>query len=272
MIDCFGWSGEITEDYKAPRKPLGNGIRFNVAGKWLHFLIHGIFLDGLRLDFLSVWFFIAYNCVHESRSDFQPFSLLHLIHSNYERYIRIRHSKALNRDQPKALLWKTFPGLKTIEIKTWNEISRSENENFLLRTQQSECRGSRSEWERNAKPNFLSSSQPLKLIKKPFNFIVMWLAIQYISQYTTTLRQNENESQGRERMKSQSAQKKAIKIKVAEIKSKRRYRSAWMGFYLLVDYLSPPACNGKVYFPPIDVTCPSLTSNADRKKIQLFIL
>jgi hypothetical protein len=89
-------------------------------------------------------------------------------------------------------------------------------ENASLQTQQREIAG---EAERNAKLNFLLSSQPLKLIKKPLNFIVMWLAIKYITsiyipEYTLETREVERNLE--------THTKKSDKIKVAEIKSEQK--------------------------------------------------
>ena len=100
---------------------------------------------------------------------------------------------------------------------------------LLLKTQQSGCLR-----KKNTKHNsFLSS---LKLIKKPFNFIVMWFPSNISHQRSSFTRQKRKKSWERVEKISKRT-KKAIKIKVAEIKSKRRYRFFRMVSYLLIDYL-----------------------------------
>lgn len=73
---------------------------------------------------------------------------------------------------------KPFPKTRAKNLK-W--VSETRGKVFVEHFLEAHNKGGERREMLNEKPNFLSSSQPLELIKKPFNFIVMWLAIKYIT-------------------------------------------------------------------------------------------
>lgn len=148
-------------------------------------------------------------------------------------------------DQTSPFGWETLKG------NFWNNSNETLLRAFIIANRKPDEREISLGWVdykgklKECETQSLSSSQPLKLIKKPFNFIVMWLAIKYITSIYQYMRRKGKRSG--EKKRNLKAQRKAIKIKATEIKSKDDIASSeWLSTCL--DYLFSPSVMAKFTF------------------------